>query len=284
MIEARELVKTFDSPDGTVIAALGPMDLSVASGEFVCIVGPSGCGKSTLLRLIAGLEQPTSGTLTCRAVLDPAALGEEADRRPTLVFQGDSTFPWLTVFGNVEYPLRLRGVPEKEREAAVMRMLDLVGLTKFAEAYPYQLSGGMKQRVALARAWVSGPPVLLMDEPLGALDEQTRVALQNELLRLWEGPRASVGSAAARRTVLFVTHSIDEALVLADRVLVMSPAPGRIVAEVRVPFPRPREVVQLRRDPRFGELAYTLWQALGPRRGAQASTPVVPSAAPHAAN
>jgi len=249
MILARQLAKTFPGPDGLAIHALGPLDLDVAQGEFVCLVGPSGCGKSTLLRLVAGLEQPTSGLL------------QTGGRQPILVFQGDSTFPWLTVYGNVEYPLKLRGWSEKEREAAVAQQLGLVGLSRFAEAYPYQLSGGMKQRVALARAWVGDPEVLLMDEPFGALDEQTRVALQAELLRLWEGAQQP-GSPTARKTVLFVTHAIDEALALADRVLVMSSAPGRIIKEVHVPFARPRDAIQLKRDPRFGELAYELWQAL----------------------
>jgi NitT/TauT family transport system ATP-binding protein len=247
VIVAQQLTKDFPGPEGATIRALGPLDLQVAPGEFVCIVGPSGCGKSTLLRLIAGLDQPTGGTLS---------IGSQT---PTLVFQGDSTFPWLTVYGNVEYPLKLRGVPEKEREAAVVHKLGLVGLSKFAEAYPYQLSGGMKQRVALARAWVSDPEILLMDEPFGALDEQTRVVLQRELLRLWEGSQAA---REARKTVLFITHSIDEALALGDRVLVMSAAPGRIVKEVDVPFARPRDAIQLKRDPLFGELAYELWQAL----------------------
>ncbi len=247
MIVAQQLTKDFPGPEGATIRALGPLDLHIASGEFVCIVGPSGCGKSTLLRLIAGLERPTAGALSV------------GSQTPTLVFQGDSTFPWLTVYGNVEYPLRLRGVPEKEREAAVMHKLGLVGLSGFAEAYPYQLSGGMKQRVALARAWVADPEILLMDEPFGALDEQTRMALQHELLRLWEG---SQGAPHTRKTVLFVTHAIDEALALGDRVLVMSTAPGRIVKEVRVPFARPRDAIQLKRDPLFGELAYELWQSL----------------------
>jgi NitT/TauT family transport system ATP-binding protein len=255
MIIARQLVKTYPGPDGSTIRALGPLDLHVASGEFVCVVGPSGCGKSTLLRLIAGLDQPSSGSL------------EVSAQQPVLVFQGDSTFPWLTVYGNVEYPLKLRGWPERERELAVNHQLALVGLSSFAEAYPYQLSGGMKQRVALARAWVGDPAVLLMDEPFGALDEQTRVALQHELLRLWEGPQRA-DALTQRKTIVFVTHAIDEALALGDRVLVMSSAPGQIVQELRVPFPRPRDPIQLKRDPRFGELAYALWQALSPARRA----------------
>jgi NitT/TauT family transport system ATP-binding protein len=255
MIEAINLTKSFSGPNGQEIGALGPIDLHIADGEFVCIVGPSGCGKSTLLRLVAGLESPTGGMLS--AV-------QSVRRAPTLVFQGDSTFPWLTVYGNVEYPLKLLGVPEREREVTVNDMVGLVGLSRFVEAYPYQLSGGMKQRVSLARAWVADPDTLLMDEPFGALDEQTRVTLQNELLRLWDGAELSEksGFTGRRKTVLFVTHSIDEALVLADRILVMSPAPGRVVAEVRVPFARPRDAIQLRRDPQFGELAFHIWQAL----------------------
>ncbi|HBY94200.1 MAG TPA: mannosyltransferase [Chloroflexi bacterium] len=247
IIQAHNLTKTFPGPGNRAIAALGPLDLEVRAGEFVCIVGPSGCGKSTLLRLIAGLETPTAGTLRRAEPSDSA--------RPfnSLVFQGDSTFPWMTVHGNVEYGLRVRGVPAGRREAVVSRMLRTVGLATFAEAYPYQLSGGMRQRVALGRALANDPEVLLMDEPFGALDEQNRILLQDELLRIWD---------QTDKTVLFVTHSIDEAVVLGDRVLVMSAAPGRIKDEIRVPFPRPREVYRLKRDPAFGELTYRIWETL----------------------
>lgn len=259
MITAHQLTKIFAGPDTTAIPALGPLDLNIAAGEFVCIVGPSGCGKSTLLRLIAGLEPATSGTLSIQANEMPAGL----HLQPTLVFQGDLTFPWLTVFENIEYGLKMRGVESAPREAAVNHMLQLVGLTAFVEAYPYQLSGGMKQRVALARAWAADPAILLMDEPFGALDEQTRFLLQAELLRIWE---QDLGEAAqninVRKTILFVTHSIDEALTLADRVLVMSAAPGKIKDEIAVPFARPRNVEHLKRDAQFGELHYRVWQAL----------------------
>ena len=248
MITALALSKTFAGPNGGSIPALGPLDLTVADGEFVCIVGPSGCGKSTLLRLIAGLEAPGSGSV----VVQPAAAVA-----PSLVFQGDSTFPWMTVNENVGYGLRVRGEPDRTRDDAVARMLALVGLTPFAEAYPYQLSGGMKQRVAIARALANDTTTLLMDEPFGALDEQNRTLLQNELLRIWEGE-----AGGARKTVVFVTHAIDEALILGDRVLVMSAAPGRFKAEIRVPFARPREVYALKRDPAFGALAAEIWETL----------------------
>ena len=180
LIETRNLVKVFPGPGGRDVEALGPIDLAIDAGEFITIVGPSGCGKSTLLRIIAGLDQPSGGTLT--------TAGAAGAQRPfnSMVFQGDSTFPWLTVHRNVEYGLRVRGVPLRERDETVGRMLALVGLTSYAEAYPYQLSGGMRQRVALARSLANDPQVLLMDEPFGALDAQNRSLLQEELLRIWE--------------------------------------------------------------------------------------------------
>ena len=257
IIETTRLVKVFPGPDHREINALGPVDLKIEAGELICLVGPSGCGKSTLLRIVAGLEEPSAGTLTTAAT-DP--------QKPfnSMVFQGDSTFPWLTVHRNVEYGLRLRGVPYRERDETVSRMLRMVGLSGYAEAYPYQLSGGMRQRVALARALANDPEILLMDEPFGALDAQNRALLQDELLQLWDqtagGPSGT--SDAARKTILFVTHSIDEAIVLGDRVLVMTAAPGRIKAEIRVPFERPRRGHELKRDPVFGELSYQIWEAL----------------------
>lgn len=252
MIQTDQLTKTFIDASQREFHALGPVDMSIAAGEFVCIVGPSGCGKSTLLRILAGLDQPTTGTMQIRA--------DEDSSRPanSMVFQGDSTFPWLTVHENVEYGLRMRGVGYRSREQVVTRMLQAVGLTGFAEAYPYQLSGGMRQRVALARAFANDPQVLLMDEPFGALDAQNRILLQDELLQIWE--QASADSQ--RKTILFVTHSIDEAIVLADRVLVMSSVPGRIKAAIPIPFARPRQTYELKRNPLFGELTYTIWEAL----------------------
>ena len=190
IVETDSLTKIFPGPDGREIHALGPVDLHIDAGEFITIVGPSGCGKSTLLRIIAGLEQPTGGSL----VTADSALTD----RPfnSMVFQGDSTFPWLTVRRNIEYGLRIRGVPFRDREETVGRMLSLVGLSGYGEAYPYQLSGGMRQRVALARSLANDPQVLLMDEPFGALDAQNRNLLQQELLQIWESA-ATDGSAGA---------------------------------------------------------------------------------------
>lgn len=252
IITIQNLTKTFPGPNGADLLALGPLDLSIEAGEFVCIVGPSGCGKSTLLRILAGLETPTEGTISLE---DGASEEEGGGSQPfnSMVFQGDSTFPWLTVHDNVGYGLNVRGVGLRQREEIVGRMLQTVGLTRFAEAYPYQLSGGMRQRVALARALANDPQVLLMDEPFGALDAQNRVILQDELLQLWD---------ETEKTVVFVTHSIDEAIVLGDRVLIMSAIPGRIKSSVTIPFDRPRSVYELKRDPGFGDLSYRIWEDL----------------------
>lgn len=258
ILETHSLAKVFPGPDGREIQALGPVDLSISPGEFITIVGPSGCGKSTLLRILAGLDEPTSGTVVTHEEI-------ESDRPfNSMVFQGDSTFPWLTVRRNVEYGLRMRGFSFRKREETVGRMLALVGLSGYAEAYPYQLSGGMRQRVALARSLANNPLVLLMDEPFGALDAQNRSILQQELLQIWESADADGGPAAAHEstTVLFVTHSIDEAIVLGDRVLVMTAAPGRIKAEIQIPFERPRSLVSLKREALYGELNYQIWESL----------------------
>jgi NitT/TauT family transport system ATP-binding protein len=210
-------------------------------GEFVCIVGPSGCGKTTVLRLLAGLEATVSGQLSV------------AGGRPAMVFQQESLFPWLTVEANVAYPLRIRGQSRRQWATRIDDLLEITGLRDFAKAYPYQLSGGMKQRVSLARAFADDRTTLLMDEPFGALDEQTRLVMQQELLRVWE---------RTNKTVVFITHSVEEALVLSDRVLVMSSRPGRIINEVPVDFARPRNVIDLRHTPAFSELAYTIWCSL----------------------
>jgi NitT/TauT family transport system ATP-binding protein len=273
LIRAQGLTKVYPSADGQELRALGPLDLEIAAGEFVCLVGPSGCGKSTLLRILAGLDAPSAGTLD---------LARTDDERPfnSMVFQGDSTFPWLTVHDNVEYGLRVRGVDYRERMEIVAHMLQTVGLARFAEAYPYQLSGGMRQRVALARAFANDPHVLLMDEPFGALDAQTRALLQDELLHIWEQAdiTPSGNGTRARKTIVFVTHAIDEALTLGDRVLVMGSAPGQIKSAVPVPFVRPRRAFELQRDPRFGELTYAIWETLrdevNAARAAELGTPV----------
>lgn len=247
-IMADRLTKAFYAPENDrVTLAVCDFSFSVAPGEFVCIVGPSGCGKTTVLRILAGLEEALSGTVHLSGTMPPA-----------MVFQEASVLPWLTVSENIALPLRLKGVPRDRRDARVRELLDLTGLADFATARPQQLSGGMKQRVSVARALVDDREILLMDEPFGALDEQTRLVLQQELLRLWE---------ATRKTVLFITHSVDEALTLADRVLVMSPRPGTLIADLSVPFERPRDVVEMRRDKRFWDLTYEVWSLLASPKG-----------------
>ena len=250
-IAIEALGKTFNSGPQSVVA-LDTFDLRIEEGEFICLVGPSGCGKTTLLRILAGLEQPTSGEV--RIV--------RRDRtRPlsSMIFQESSVFPWMKVRDNVGYGLDIRRIERGARNKVVDHFLDLTGLARFADAYPHQLSGGMKQRVSVARAFANDPEVLLMDEPFAALDEQTKITLQQELLRLW---------SETRKTVLFITHSIDEALVLADRVLVMSGRPGRLIADIPIAFPRPRLVHELKSDAKFGALWRRIWDLLGNKPGA----------------
>jgi NitT/TauT family transport system ATP-binding protein len=244
-IRATAVDRRYETAGGS-IDAIRNVNLTVESGEFCVIVGPSGCGKTTFLRILAGLERPTGGTLDLR---------RPDGQSPTnaMVFQGRSVFPWLSVRANVAYGLKLNGVGRRERRQIADRMIDLVGLTRFARAYPYQLSEGMRQRVAIARALAVDPDLLLMDEPFGALDEQTRFILQEELLRIWE---------ATRKTVVFVTHSIDEALTLADRVVVFAAHPGTVKAIMPVPFARPRELTAVRSDPAFAGLFRTIWDLL----------------------
>ena len=244
-IVVRGLSRVFDGEDGPILALDG-IDLTMEPGRFTVLVGPSGCGKTTLLRLIAGLDRPTSGTVESL----------RNDGRPpsnAVVFQGRSVFPWLSVRDNVGYGLRLAGMHRREREATVARLVEVVGLTGFERAYPHQLSEGMRQRVAIARALAVEPDILLMDEPFGALDEQTRFLLQEELLRIWE---------QRRKTVVFITHSIDEALTLADEVVVMGAQPGRIIERIPVPFERPRTMAAVRSDPRFAMLFTRIWDGL----------------------
>ena len=244
-ISIEKLSKTFANGKLTV-TALQALDLRVREGEFICIVGPSGCGKTTLLRILAGLETPTGGSVRIR---------RRGRDRPlsSMIFQENSVFPWMRVRDNVAYGLALRGIDRASRERIVAHFLDLTGLTRFADAWPHQLSGGMKQRVSVARAFANDPEILLMDEPFAALDEQTKIVLQQELLRLW---------SETKKTVLFITHSIDEALVLADRVLVMTGRPGRLMADIRVDFPRPRLVHELKADAGFGRLWHEIWRML----------------------
>jgi len=211
------------------VLALDGIDLAVADGEFLCLLGPSGCGKSTLLFIVAGLQSASAGrvTLDGRVVAGPGP-----DRG--MLFQQLALFPWRKAVDNVAFGLEMKGLPRRQARARARGFLELVGLTEFANAFPHEMSGGMQQRVAIARLLAHEPEVLLMDEPFGALDAQTRTRMAQELARIWE---------QARKTVIFVTHSVDEAIYLGDRVAVMTARPGRIKTIVEVPLPRPRDVV-----------------------------------------
>ncbi len=232
------LTKTFRRGN---VTALQEIDLAMHPGEFVSLIGPSGCGKSTLLRVIGDLSEPTSGTVT---VNGKTAHQARLDRDYGIVFQDSVLFEWRTVAKNVGLPLEMLGWNRGRRRQRVQEMLDLVELSGFADHYPWQLSGGMQMRVAIARALSFEPPLLLMDEPFGALDEMTRERLNLELLQIWE---------RARSTVVFVTHSISEAVFLSTRVVVMSPRPGRIAGMVEIDLPQPR-TVDTRELPRYFEL------------------------------
>jgi NitT/TauT family transport system ATP-binding protein len=225
-LEFLDTGKTFDRGP-TKIVAVEKLSLHIDDGEFVCILGPSGCGKSTLLFMAAGLEKKSEGRIVFNG---RTVTGPGADRG--MLFQQFALYPWLSARRNVEFGLSLRGVPSEERWKRAKRWLDVMGLTPFADAYPHQLSGGMQQRIAIARLLVSEPQIMLMDEPFGALDAQTRTTLGEELVRVWQ---------QAKGTVLFVTHSIDEAIMLADRLVIMTPRPGRIKMDMRIELPRPRD-------------------------------------------
>ncbi len=244
-IVIRDLSKVFAGPHGDV-HALAIDALDVRQGEFLCVVGPSGCGKTTLLRILAGLETPTAG----EAQYDVAHAGRPLQ---SMVFQEQGIFPWLTVLENAAFGLTVRGIGRDERLSVARHYLRKLGLGAFEKAYPRQLSGGMRQRVNLARAFANDPAVLLMDEPLGALDEQTKMLVQDDLLHLWEG---------SQKTVIFITHSLDEAIVLGDRVAVMSHRPGRIKAMFDIALPRPRNALELRNNPAFIAVRGRIWDSL----------------------
>jgi len=216
--------------------AIADFDLDVEEGEFVCILGPSGCGKTTILRIIAGLESQTRGKILLNG---KEISGPGSDRG--MVFQEFALFPWRTVRRNVEFGLELKGIPPEERRERTQKFIELVGLNGFEDYHPYQLSGGMKQRVGIARALANQPAILLMDEPFGALDAQTRNLMQKELLRIW---------SETKKTVIFVTHSVDEALYLADRIVVMTARPSSIGQIYEIKWPRPRD----RASPEFAAL------------------------------
>jgi len=229
------------------VPALAVIDLAVGDREFVAIVGPSGCGKSTFLHIVGGFERPDAGTIARDGA--PIA-GPGPDRG--MLFQDFALFPWRSVFGNVVWPLEIKKMPKRERQELTERQLAVVGLAAFRNHYPHELSGGMKQRVALARVLALDPAVLLMDEPFGALDAQNRELLQEELERVWE---------STQKTVLFVTHDIDEAVYLADRVIVFTARPGRIKEEIVVDLPRPR-TIDIKKTPAFVALRNRVWDLL----------------------
>jgi NitT/TauT family transport system ATP-binding protein len=230
ILEVRHLGKRFATPQGEC-TALNDISFKTHRREFVCVIGPSGCGKSTLIRILAGLERPTSGEV----LLDGKPVeGPGADRG--MVFQGYTLFPWLTVKKNVMFGLKMNGLGAGQAEREALQWLDIVGLSKFANVYPHQLSGGMKQRVAIARALAMRPRILLMDEPFGALDAQTRTKMQSYLLDIWRNVDI---------TILFITHDLDEAIFLADRILVLKANPGEVQELIEVPVPRPRDYSQI---------------------------------------
>lgn len=244
IFEVAHVHKVFLGQSGQV-HALSDVSLSLHEGSFTCIVGPSGCGKSTLLRILGDLETPTSGKVTNR-------IPTRAVPKSAFVFQEHGVFPWFNVVENVAFGLHMAGVSKADRLATTRHWVNKVGLAGFQDSYPHQLSGGMRQRIAIARAFATGCDSLLMDEPLGALDAQTRKLMQEQLLNLWE---------AERKTVVLVTHAIDEALLLGDQIVVMSARPGRIIKTIDVPFERPRQM-DIEADPEFARLRHGIWEML----------------------
>ena len=246
-IEIRDVEHVYQS-DFSSVPALAKVNLTVGDGEFVALLGPSGCGKSSLLRIAAELLRPTAGSVQIYSSTNK----ENGRPKTALVFQEYALFPWRTVIENVAFSLEMRGVPRAERLAQAQDVLVRVGLESFSAAYPHQLSGGMRQRVGIARALAAQPEVLLMDEPFGALDAQTRTVLQEELLRVWE---------SERKTVLYVTHSIDEAVYMSDRVVLLTARPGRIKAEYSVELPRPRNM-EMRGWNSYTKMSLDIWACL----------------------
>lgn len=248
-IVLKGVTKTYPATarDASDVTAVDNVDFTISDCDIVCLVGPSGCGKSTVLNMIAGFEQPTSGQISVGSTV---VSGAGPDRM--VVFQSPALFGWMTVYENVVFGPKKQGVPRSRYESDAQRFIDAVGLTEFASHYPYQLSGGMRQRVQIARALVNRPEVLLMDEPFGALDFQTRLLMQELLLKVW---------SEFRPTIMFITHDVDEAIFLGDRVYVMSRRPGRLKEQVDVPFPKPRSMSVLT-DPAFISLKERVLQSI----------------------
>lgn len=247
VISAAGVTKRFRRDD-QVVTAIENVDLEVGPGEFVCIVGPSGCGKSTLLNMSAGLMEPSRGSL-----LFEGRTLDGPNTQAGYITQKDNLMPWHTVQGNIGLALHIRKLDKKQVRARVAEMIELVGLTGFEDSYPGELSGGMRKRVTLARTLAYDPPVLLADEPFGALDAQLKLVMQSEIQKIW---------AETGKTILFVTHDISEAVALGDRVVVMSSRPGRVKVDRRIDIPRPRDVFRIRHQPGFADLAEELWDVL----------------------
>ena len=247
-IELRGVTKRFATPNGGIYTALQDLTMEIAPGEFCAIVGPTGCGKSTTLALISGLERPSAGEV--------AVMGQAVEGIPDgigYVFQTDAVFPWKTVLENVAAGPRYRGAPGSEARAQARDWIARVGLAGFEDRFPHQLSGGMRKRVGLAQSLINGPRILLMDEPFSALDVQTRTLMENELLTLWSSTSASV---------VFVTHDLEEAIALADRVFLLTAGPGTIKGTFEVDLPRPRNVAEIRFQPRFAQIYEAIWNQL----------------------
>src|SRR5947209_9752024 len=247
-IELRDVTKRFLTPAGKAYTAIRDINMAVAPGEFVAVVGPTGCGKSTTLGLISGLERPSAGEVR---VMGHPVTG--IDPRIGYVFQADAVFPWKSVLGNVAAGPLFRGAPKKEAYDRARDWIARVGLSGFEQHYPHQLSGGMRKRVALAQTLINGPQILLMDEPFSALDVQTRALMENELLGLWSSTSASV---------VFVTHDLEEAISMSDRVFVITAAPGTVKSNYKVDLPRPRNVAEIRFQPHFTEIYEEIWNDL----------------------
>jgi len=247
-IQLRGVTKRFLTPSGGVYTALSDLNLTVEPGEFCAVVGPTGCGKSTTLGLISGLEPPSDGEVD---VFGQPVKG--IARGMGYMFQTDAVFPWKTVLENVAAGPRYGGMPHREARTKARDWIVRVGLAGFEDRYPYQLSGGMRKRVALAQSLINGPRILLMDEPFSALDVQTRALMEDELLELWSATSASV---------VFVTHDLEEAISLSDRVFVMTAGPGTVKSTYKVDLPRPRNVAEIRFDPRFIEIYEEIWKDL----------------------
>ena len=242
-IEIQGVTKSYETREGSFLA-LEEVNLDVEKNEFICVVGPSGCGKTTLMNIIAGLNPPSTGTVKVRGELVTGP-----GKGKGVVFQQYALYPWLTVEKNVEFGLRMKGVEKEKRREIAQKYIKIVGLEKFAKSYPKELSGGMKQRVAIARAYTTGPEVLLMDEPFGALDAQTRAQLQENLLNTWQ---------QEKKTCFFITHDVEEAVLLSTKVIIMSAGTGRIreIVDVHLPYPRDQET---KLTPEFNELKNQIW-------------------------